>query len=97
MSDMQGFAYDGFFSYIIWNYWMIVHILNSRHNHLLAYNRVQTCDLLLDMRKKNSKTQQQLAEHLGMSLRLYQYYESGKHEMRTTDFLSLCDTANITQ
>ena len=43
-------------------------------------------EILTDMRKVSGKTQKQIAEHLGISERSWQNYESGVSDIRAHDF-----------
>jgi transcriptional regulator with XRE-family HTH domain len=50
---------------------------------------VEICDQLLDMREKSNKTQQQCADHIEVSLRMYQYYEHGEKDISARNFFRL--------
>ena len=46
--------------------------------------------MLIDMRKKSGKSQQQMADHINKSLRMYQYYEHGTKDISAKDLFRLC-------
>lgn len=50
---------------------------------------MEICDQLIDMREKAGKTQQQCADHIGVSLRTYQYYEHGEKDISARNFFRL--------
>lgn len=46
-------------------------------------------ELLIDMRKKSGKSQQQMADHIGVSKRTYQGYEYNERDISAKDLFKL--------
>ena len=46
---------------------------------------------LLELRKKNGRSQQELADELAISLRAYRYYESGEREPQLSLLIRMAD------
>ena len=53
-------------------------------------------DALKKLRKSRKLTQAQMGEHLGISQRMYSFYETGKYEMTVTMLLELADFFGVT-
>ena len=58
--------------------------------------RIKLSERMQELRKRQNKTQKEIAEYLGITLRTYQYYEGGGHRPDLETVVALADLFDVT-